>query len=622
MQRCKFPVQKNVSNFKKMNNQILITALLVQILSSYVSPSLAQNNLAPQWSKGIVWYQVFPERFNNGDPANDPKVADQNGAYPFDDRSAFKIHPWTSDWYQLQPYEKENGKDIYYNIQRRRYGGDLQGVIDKLGYLQSLGVNAIYMTPIFWSPSSHKYDALCYHHVDPTFGPDVEGDIKMMEKEDPLKPETWVWTKADLLALKLIEEVHKRKMYIIFDGVFNHLGVKNFAFRDVEKNQQASPYKDWFDIKSWQDSAAGTKFEYKGWFGVKTLPELKEDSTGIVAGPKEYIFNSTKRWMNPMNKGTAYGIDGWRLDVAYDVGHPFWKDWRKWVRSINSNAYLTAELVYPIDKTKPYLEGDEFDATMNYNFAFIMHDFFVQDASGSSVTEFDRKLKELREAFGDSVAFNMQNLMNSHDATRLASAVANPDGKKFGDWGQYFNWSQKSNNKNYNARKPTPEQRQKQKLIVAFQMLYLGSPMFFYGDESGMWGANDPDCRKPMVWPGRKYDAETFNPDQSRHSPDEVVFDQDLFNWYKKFIGLRQQNKSIRLGSYNTLVTADEKRLYAFSRKLGNEEVIVIINRSNKPLSFTHPELKKRKYRNLITQQPAASQVKVDAMGVVVLGNR
>jgi glycosidase len=101
-----------------------------------------------------------------------------------------------------------------------------------------------------------------------------------------------------------------------------------------------------------------------------------------------------------------------------------------------------------------------------------------------------------------------------------------------------------------------------------------------------------------------------------------VVFDQDLFNWYKKFIGLRQQNKSIRLGSYNTLVTADEKRLYAFSRKLGNEEVIVIINRSNKPLSFTHPELKKRKYRNLITQQPAASQVKVDAMGVVVLGNR
>ncbi|MBK8087008.1 MAG: alpha-glucosidase C-terminal domain-containing protein [Chitinophagaceae bacterium] len=587
-----------------------------------MSLCVAQNNVAPQWSKGIVWYQIFPERFNNGDLANDPKVTDQNGAYPFDDTSAFQIHPWTSDWYQLQPYELKNGRNISYNIQRRRYGGDLQGVLNKLDYIQSMGVNAIYMTPIFWSPSSHKYDALCYHHVDPTFGPDPNGDIEMMKKEDPLKPETWVWTKADLLALKLIEEVHKRKMFIIFDGVFNHIGVKSFAFEDVLKNQQASAYKDWFDIKSWRDSSTGTKFEYKGWFGVKTLPELKEDSTGIVAGPKEYIFNSTMRWMNPMNKGIAYGIDGWRLDVAYDVGHPFWKDWRKWVRSINPTAYLTAELVDPIEKTRPYLLGDEFDATMNYNFAFIVHDFFVQDTSGSTVTQFDSKLKELREAFGEDVAFNMQNLMNSHDATRLASAVANPDGEKFGNWGKYFNWSQKSNNRNYNARKPTQEQRQKQKLIIAFQMLYLGSPMFFYGDEAGMWGGNDPDCRKPMLWPNQKYDAETFNPNQSKHDPDEVVFDQDLFDWYKKFIGFRQQYKSVRLGSYNTLAIDDEKKLYAFSRKLGNEEVIVIINRSNKPLLFTHPELKKQKYKNLFTKQSIGNEINVNGMDVVVLGNK
>ncbi len=605
-----------------MKKQLLIIVLLVQILLVCVLPGTAQTNVTPQWSKGIVWYQIFPERFNNGDPANDPKVHDQNGAYPFDDTSAFQVHPWTSDWYQLQPYELKNGRNISFNIQRRRYGGDLQGVLNKLDYIQSLGVNAIYMTPIFWSPSSHKYDALCYHHVDPTFGPDPSGDIEMMKNEDPLKPETWVWTKADLLALKLIEEVHKRKMYIIFDGVFNHIGVKSFAFEDVLKNQQASAYKDWFDIKSWRDSATGTKFDYKGWFGVKTLPELKEDSTGIVAGPKEYIFNSTMRWMNPMNKGIAYGIDGWRLDVAYDVGHPFWKDWRKWVRSINPTAYLTAELVDPIEKTRPYLLGDEFDATMNYNFAFIVHDFFVQDTIGSTVTRFDSKLKELREAFGEDVAFNMQNLMNSHDATRLASAVANPDGEKFGNWGKYFNWSQKSNNRNYNARKPTIEQRQKQKLIIAFQMLYLGSPMFFYGDEAGMWGGNDPDCRKPMLWPNQQYDAETFNPNQSKHDPDEVVFDQDLFDWYKKFIGFRQQYKSIRLGSYNTLVTDDEKRLYAFTRKFGNEEVIVIINRSDKPILFTHPELNKQKYKNLMTQLSVVNQINVNAMDVVVLANK
>jgi cyclomaltodextrinase len=571
--------------------RLLIAISLVNFLLLVALTGNAQKDFTPQWSRGVVWYQIFPERFSNGDPTNDPKVEEQNGAYPFDDTSAFQIHPWTSDWYQLQPYEQKNGKNVYFNIQRRRYGGDLQGVINKLDYIKSLGVDAIYMTPIFWSPSSHKYDALCYHHVDPSFGPDPEGDKKMLASEDPLKPEAWVWTKADLLALKLIEEVHKRKMYIIFDGVFNHLGVKNFAFQDVIKNQQASPYKDWFSIVSWRDSAKGTRFDYKGWFGVKTLPELKEDSTGIVAGPKQYIFNSTSRWMNPMNKGAAHGIDGWRLDVAYDVGHPFWKDWRKWVRSINPNAYLTAELVYPIERTRPYLKGDEFDATMNYNFAFIVHDFFVQDSTASTVTQFDSKLKELREAFGEGVALNMQNLMNSHDATRLASAVANPDGKRFGDWGAYFNWSQKSNNRTYNARKPTAEQRQKQKLIIAFQMLYLGSPMFFYGDEAGMWGANDPDCRKPMVWPEKKYDAETYNPDQSKHDPDLVKYDQDLADWYRKFTGLRHKYPSIRLGSYATLKTDDANKLYVFSRKLGNEEVIVIVNRGNKPASLSLTEL-------------------------------
>ena len=129
-----------------------ISALLVQSLLLFTIKGITQKDFTPQWSKGIVWYQIFPERFENGDRNNDPTVKDQNGAYPFDDTSAFQIHPWTSDWYQLQPYEQKNGKNIYYNIQRRRYGGDLQGVINKLDYIQSLGVDAIYMTPIFWSP--------------------------------------------------------------------------------------------------------------------------------------------------------------------------------------------------------------------------------------------------------------------------------------------------------------------------------------------------------------------------------------------------------------------------------------------------------------------------------------
>lgn len=594
---------------------VLIQALVVLTIQCY-----AQKDFTPAWSKGVVWYQIFPERFNNGDLHNDPVAADQNGAYPFDDSSAFQTHPWTSDWYQLQPYEQKNGKNIWFQLQRRRYGGDLQGILDKLDYIQSLGVEAIYMTPVFWSPSSHKYDALCYHHVDPTFGPDPEGDKKLMAAEDPMKPEQWVWTKADLLVLKLIEEVHKRKMHIIFDGVFNHMGIKNFAFRDVEKNQQASPFKDWFIINSWRDKEKGTDFQYKAWFGVKTLPEFREDSTGIVEGPKQYIFNSTRRWMNPMNKGTAFGIDGWRLDVAYDVGHPFWKSWRTLVKSINPEAYLTAELVDPIAKTQPYLEGDEFDATMNYNFAFIMHDFFVQDSLASTVTAFDAKLKELREAFGSAVAFSMQNLMNSHDATRIGSAVANPDGEKFGKWGKYFNWSQKSNNKNYNGRKPNATQIQKQKLIAAFQILYLGSPMIYYGDEAGMWGSNDPDCRKPMVWADNKYDAETYNPDQSRHAPDTVSFNADLFNWYRKFIAYRKQYKAIRLGDYTTLLTDDAQQLYAFSRKYENQEVIVIVNRGNKPVSISPAFLQSGKYREVDTKK-MVKRVDLKSLAIVILVN-
>ena len=580
----------------------------------------AQNDFTPNWSKGVVWYQIFPDRFHNGDPSNDPKVTDQDGAYPFDSTSDFQIHPWTSDWYELQLYEQKNGKDVFYNIQRRRYGGDLQGVIYKLDYLQSLGVNAIYMNPIFWAPSSHKYDALCYHHVDPTFGPDPEGDKKMILNEDPLNPEKWVWTKADLLALKLIDEVHKRKMFIIFDGVFNHLGVNSFAFRDVAEKQEKSAYKDWFMVDSWNDAAKGTKFEYQGWYGVKTLPELKEDNNGIVSGPKQYIFNATKRWMNPMNKGTQYGIDGWRLDVAYCIAHPFWKDWRKLVKSINTEAYLTAELVDPIEKTKPYLSGDEFDATMNYNFSFLVHDFFVQDLKGSSVTQFDSKLKELREGFGEGVAMNMQNLVDSHDATRIGSAVANPDGKKFGDWGDYFNWSQKSNNKVYNARKPTSKQLEKQKLIAAFQLLYLGSPMIYYGDEAGMWGGNDPDCRKPMVWADKNYNAEKFNPDQSKHEADKVEFNADLFNWYKKFIGLRNQYKAIKLGNCTTIETNDTAKTYAFSRKLGSEEVIVIINRSDKAVLFVNPILKKGNYKEVFMKK-AVKKVTIQPMNIVVLSN-
>jgi len=150
----------------------------------------------PEWAKRVVWYQIFPERFKNSDPANDPKLEDIKGAYPHDLTPPWQIHPWTSDWYELQPYEQKNGKNIWFNIQRRRYGGDMQGILDRLDYLQDLGVTAIYLNPVFVSPSLHKYDAQLYQHIDPSFGPDPEGDRKIIAEETTSDASTWKWTAA------------------------------------------------------------------------------------------------------------------------------------------------------------------------------------------------------------------------------------------------------------------------------------------------------------------------------------------------------------------------------------------------------------------------------------------
>ena len=546
------------------------------------SDSMTNSEFVPPWAKHAVWYQVFPERFRNGDPTNDPILKDIKGADPQELPGFFQIHPWTSDWYKLQPWEKKNGdSEMWKHLLRRRYGGDLQGVLDKLGYIKDLGINAIYLNPVFDSPSLHKYDGNSYHHIDPNFGPDPEGDRKLMATENPIDPETWVWTKADLLALELIEKAHEVGIRIIFDGVFNHMGINSFAFQDVIKYQQDSPYKDWFIIHSWDDKEAGTKFDYEGWFGVKSLPELREDENGIVSGPKEYIFAATKRWMNPMNKGTQFGIDGWRLDVAFCVDHAFWKNWRTWVRSINSEAYLTAEIIDTPEKVIPYFEGDEFDAEMNYNFAFTAAEFFYENEERTILPSvFDKKLKELRNLYPPGVAYATMNLFGSHDANRIGSHIVNRGVEHYRNWGKYFGASKVTDNPKYSPRKPSPDEYELQKQFIILQMTYIGAPMVYYGDEVGMWGGNDPDCRKPMIWPDYTYEDERFNPDQTKRSPEKVEINYDLFNFYKKMIAIRNNSLELRIGEYETIFTDDEKRIFAFRRWDGTNETIVILNNS------------------------------------------
>lgn len=540
---------------------------------------MSASHFVPEWAKGIVWYQIFPERFRNGDPANDPTRESLDGAWPHDTGEPWQVHPWTSDWYAQEPYEQAKGGPIWFHLQRRRYGGDLQGIIDSLDYLVDLGVGGLYLNPIFDSPSSHKYDGKTYHHVDVHFGPDPAGDRRIIAAEIPHDPATWKWTTADRLALRLVNEAHRRGLRIIFDGVWNHVSLRHWAFRDVVARQQASPFKDWFKIKSWDDPAAGTTFDYQGWFDVPELPEWKQDDRGIVAGPREYIYAVTRRWMDPDGDGDPRdGIDGWRLDVAFCVAHPFWKEWRRLVRTINPEAYLVAETDPLIDQT-PFLQGDEFDAVMNYGFTFAVSEFFVTRDFRITATAFDARLSELRELAPEEVAHTMQNLLGSHDTVRFASHTVNPDVVPYRTWGDFHRRCMPQHAPDYDTRKPTAAEREVQKLAVLFQMTYIGAPMVYYGDEAGMWGANDPCCRKPMVWPDLAYEPETTEPDGRRRVvPDEVVFDRDMFGTYQKLIAIRKESDALQRGDYRTLLADDERRVFAFARRSPHDQALVVVN--------------------------------------------
>ncbi|MCU0611560.1 MAG: glycoside hydrolase family 13 protein, partial [Candidatus Eisenbacteria bacterium] len=545
---------------------------------------------APEWAKNVVWYQIFPERFRNGDSSNDPTLDDIRGSWPHDNASPWQIHPWTSDWYALQPYEQKNGRDIWFNLQRRRYGGDLQGIIDRLDYLRDLGIGAIYLNPVFQAPSLHKYDGVSYHHIDPTFGPDPAGDRSLIAGETPDDPATWVWTAADRLMLELIRRVHANGMRIIFDGVFNHMGITSFAFQDVMNHQEASRFRDWFEIRSWDNPLKGSRFDYQGWFGVRELPELREDERGIVTGPREYIFAATRRWMDPDGDGApADGIDGWRLDVAFCVRHQFWKDWRVLVKAINPDAYLTAEVIDSLRVLKPYLEGDEFDAIMNYTLAAVCGEFFIEQENRITASEFDARLGELRGAFHPEMAYVMQNLFDSHDTNRLASHIVNRGMGGYRNWPEYFDRS-KATNPAYDTRKPTGDERRIQRLCVLFQMTYVGAPLIYYGDEVGMWGANDPCCRKPMLWDDLTYEREIARPDRSRREEGDAVSpDADLRAYYRSLISIRNRHPALRTGDFATLISDDSRSIYAFIRQAGEDTVVVALNNRDAPQDLVLP---------------------------------
>lgn len=561
----------------------------VVLVLSLETVAVAQENLVtspPQWSKEAIWYQIFPERFRNGDQNNDPQF----------NLLDWRIKDWGSDYYRLDPWEQLTGS-FFQTIQERRYGGDLQGILDKLDYLQDLGITALYINPVFQSPSHHKYNASTFHHIDPHFGPDPKGDLKLIEMAgETLDPKTWVWTKADLLYLELIKEAHRRGMKMILDGVFNHSGREFFAFQDILKNGQASQYKDWYDISRW-DSALPDGFEYRGWWGHKSLPEFKEDGNGFHPEYFQYLENITARWMAPLGY-KENGVDGWRLDVAFDVQHQFWKKWRKIVKSLNPEAYLTAEIW---QMAPEYLAGDEFDALMNYPFAHSVNEFVIDQKNQISPSQFDRWLQSLQQAYPADSTLVMQNLFGSHDTARLRSQILNPD-LNARNTSYNFTQTQIINNPQYNLSRGEEIHKTIHKLVALLQMTYIGAPMIYYGDEAGMTGANDPDCRKPMLWPDISFADEIAHP----LFPSSTLFaknviETDLTEYYKTLIRIRKSSKALSLGSFHSYLMDDATGIYGFYRQWEDEKVYVFINSS-----FHEKKLRpfaEGTYRELISNQ-------------------
>jgi cyclomaltodextrinase / maltogenic alpha-amylase / neopullulanase len=580
--------------------------IVLLFIFTFNTPFFAQ---VPDWAKGIVWYQIFPERFANGDTSNDPEPekvfinadlsAEQAGSIP----NGWKIKSWTSNWFSQDDWEKNLGGNLRDHLYERRYGGDIQGIINHLDYLKELGIGAIYLNPVFEAASLHKYDGSTFHHIDVNFGPDPKGDRELIKSEIPDDPSTWKWTEADKLFLKLIDEVHQRNMKIIIDGVFNHTGVQFWAFQDILKNGDKSKYKDWYGIEKFDDpKTPQNEFDYNGWWGIKSLPEFNKDSSDLHRGPKQYIFNSTNKWMDPNNDGDpSDGIDGWRLDVARELPLGFWSDWSRLIKSVNKDAIIVGELW---ELSPDFVsENGPFDALMNYNFAFAVNNFFIAKNKAISTNEFVKKLEEVNVTYPVENLLALQNLMDSHDTDRLSSMIKNPD--------RNYDRDANEGNRNYNPGKPTEEEYQKQKLIAAFQMTYTGAPMIYYGDEVGMWGADDPHDRKPMVWDKLNYDDEIIDETSgfgTGYGKYKVSQNENLLDWYKKLIVIRNKSNALKKGDVEFLFVSSDSKTFAFERKYGDEVMVVVFNLDEDSKAIKIPiKMKRIIFTELITDEEGSA---------------
>jgi len=573
-----------------------MTSRLLPLLALTSSLAAAPSGLSPEipyWAADAVWYQIFPERFANGDPSNDPTR--DSLEFPVRPPASWRISPWTADWYAMDDWEKEMGGGFYTSVFDRRYGGDLQGVIDRLDYLRDLGINVIYFNPVFWARSMHKYDGNSFHHVDPHFGPDPQGDFRLIATETA-DPATWHWTAADRLFLKLIAEARARGIRIVIDGVFNHTGRDFFAFRDLMENQEKSPYVDWYIVRSFDNpDTARNEFDYESWWGFKTLPIFRDlpDGSDLHPGPKKYVFDSTRRWMDPNGDGDpSDGIDGWRLDVAEEVPVGFWADWNRLVRQLNPEAITVSEVW---GDASHFLAEAGFTATMNYHGLAKPAKAFLIDRAVNATT-FGNLLRASVSPYPWGQALAHQNLMDSHDTDRVASMIVNrlrggqsyKDANNF-DYDHHQTVSPRFN-PGYRIEAPDATDRAIQRLVHLFQGTYVGAPMIYYGTEAGMWGADDPDDRMPMVWPEMTFAPLRTHPLKGTlDRPVPVAFDAGMHGFFKALFALRHQHESLRRGAFRELAADNTRHTYAFLRGEGPGQLAVVMNRGEQTAEVRLP---------------------------------
>ena len=488
----------------------------------------------PDWAKGAVGYQIFVDRFFNGDKTNDVV----NDEYEYLGKKVRHIDEWDA-----LPQES----DIC-----NFYGGDLQGVMDKLDYLHDLGIEMIYLNPIFVSPSNHKYDCQDYEHIDPHFGKiiaDSDEDKYIVRTTDRHNLEA-----GDYLFAELVEQAHKRGIKVIIDGVFNHCGSFN-KWLDAEKIYEKaegyetgayisedSPYHDFFKWNGgcWPDNDC-----YDSWWGHKNHPKLNYEQSEKLF---QYIMDIAEKWISP-----PFNADGWRIDVAADLGfskeynHKFWKEFRKKVKSANPEAVIIAE---HYGSAADWLKGDQWDSVMNYD-AFMepvswfftgmeKHSDGFDGGKFRNAKAFEYSMTANSRDMGIHALFTGMNELSNHDHSRFLTRTNMRVGRLATAGSQAAD---------ENVNKAVMMN------AAAFQFIWPGIPTLYYGDEAGVTGWTDPDNRRTYPW-GKE--------------------DEELISFHKKMIELRKKYRVLKEGSFKFIYADDG--VAAVARFDDDERIISVFN--------------------------------------------